>query len=120
MHESVLLKEAVAALNINAIGVYVDGTFGRGGHSREILNQLGEAGKLIAFDKDLAAIAYSQTEFQHEKRLHVIHGSFADMADRIAEVGCLGQVDGILLDLGVSSPQLDVAERGFSFLRDGP
>jgi 16S rRNA (cytosine1402-N4)-methyltransferase len=120
MHESVLLHEAVTALNINAVGVYVDGTFGRGGHSKAILNLLGDAGELIAFDKDLSAIEYASQQFTTEKRLKLHHASFAQMKSIIQSSGWMGKVDGILLDLGVSSPQLDEADRGFSFLRDGP
>jgi 16S rRNA (cytosine1402-N4)-methyltransferase len=120
MHESVLLHESIAALNINAVGVYVDGTFGRGGHSSAILKSLNAEGMLIAFDKDEAAIAYSAKQFSGEKRLHLNHASFAEMKQIIERYGKLGQVDGVLLDLGVSSPQLDEGERGFSFMRDGP
>lgn len=120
MHESVLLHESVAALNISAAGVYVDGTFGRGGHSSEILKQLSEQGMLIAFDKDLTAIEYAQQEFKGETRLFLNHGSFAEMKESIQRYNKVGEVQGILLDLGVSSPQLDESERGFSFMRDGP
>lgn len=120
MHESVLLHEAVAALNINAVGVYVDGTFGRGGHSAAILRELGENGCLIVFDKDLAAQRHATERFGDEKRLVFCHASFAEMRTMLTQKGRLGQVDGVLLDLGVSSPQLDEGDRGFSFLRDGP
>ena len=117
-HYSVLLKESVEALNIRPDGVYVDGTFGRGGHSRRILDQLGEKGRLIAFDKDPQAIEYAQSNFS-DSRFYIHHGSFTEMAAVISQLGIDG-VDGILLDLGVSSPQLDEAARGFSFMRDGP
>lgn len=120
MHESVLLHESIAALNINAVGVYVDGTFGRGGHSEAILKSLSREGMLIAFDKDESAIAYGVQRFANEKCLHLQHASFAEMKNVIERYGKLGGVDGVLLDLGVSSPQLDEGERGFSFLRDGP
>ncbi|HEY9032716.1 MAG TPA: 16S rRNA (cytosine(1402)-N(4))-methyltransferase RsmH [Pseudomonadales bacterium] len=120
MHESVLLHEAVAALRIKADGIYVDGTFGRGGHSREILSQLSGGGMLLAFDKDQAAIAHAQTAFVGDSRLVLCHGSFAGLREQLELRQLMGRVDGILLDLGVSSPQLDEAERGFSFLRDGP
>lgn len=120
MHESVLLHETISALNISAEGVYVDGTFGRGGHSSEVLRKLSAKGRLLGFDKDPTAIAHAQENFANEHRLTMHHCSFSEMKQRINELGLLGQVDGILLDLGVSSPQLDESERGFSFLRDGP
>lgn len=120
MHESVLLHEAVAALNIKADGIYVDGTFGRGGHSRYLLSQLSEKGRLIVFDKDEQAIAVAKELAAEDPRVQVEHASFAQMNDVLARAGLAGKVDGILLDLGVSSPQLDQAERGFSFMRDGP
>ncbi len=120
MHESVLLHESVAALDVDADGIYVDGTFGRGGHSSEILKKLSEKGRLIAFDKDLAAIDHAAEAFKDETRLSLNHGSFAEMKSIINSYGQLNEVQGILLDLGVSSPQLDEADRGFSFLRDGP
>ncbi|MDD9893229.1 MAG: 16S rRNA (cytosine(1402)-N(4))-methyltransferase RsmH [Gammaproteobacteria bacterium] len=119
-HISVLLNESVDALAIKADGFYVDGTFGRGGHSRAILNQLSASGRLLAFDKDVEAIDCAAREFAGDERFEIVHNSFATLADAIAERDKLGQVDGVLLDLGVSSPQLDEAERGFSFLRDGP
>ncbi|RMA81445.1 16S rRNA (cytosine(1402)-N(4))-methyltransferase RsmH [Umboniibacter marinipuniceus] len=117
-HYSVLLSESVEALAIKADGVYVDGTFGRGGHSRKILDQLGPKGRLIAFDKDPQAIDFAATHFNDE-RFYIHHGSFTEMSVVIAQLGLSG-VDGILLDLGVSSPQLDQAERGFSFMKNGP
>lgn len=120
MHDSVLLAAAVEALAIKPEGVYVDGTFGRGGHSRKILAQLSAQGQLWVFDKDLAAIAQAEQLAAEDERVKIHHGSFADMAEVLAEQGLLGEVDGVLLDLGVSSPQLDQAERGFSFMRDGP
>jgi 16S rRNA (cytosine1402-N4)-methyltransferase len=114
---SVLLEEALAALNIKPDGVYVDGTFGRGGHARAILARLGDKGRLIAFDKDPAAIAAARAI--QDPRFSVVHAGFAQLQ---AELGAMGveQVDGVLLDLGVSSPQLDEAARGFSFRMDGP
>ena len=120
MHETVLLREAVAALDIKADGIYVDGTLGRGGHSAQILAKLSHEGVLVACDKDQSAIEYARQRFPGESRLVFFHGSFADIKTCIASMGKLGAVDGILLDLGVSSPQLDEAERGFSFMRDGP
>lgn len=116
-HETVLLEEAVASLHIRADGVYVDATFGRGGHSRKILAALGETGRLWAFDKDPAAIAAGQTWV--DARFGLIHSGFVHLADQLAERGVY-QVDGVLMDLGVSSPQLDDAERGFSFRFDAP
>lgn len=119
-HVSVLLREAVAALAIVADGRYVDGTFGRGGHSREILAALGSDGRLLAIDKDPQAQQTAQREFAADERFSFERGSFA-MVHAFAESrGWLGRVNGILLDLGVSSPQLDDAQRGFSFLREGP
>ena len=116
-HITVLLDEAVRALSIKADGIYVDGTFGRGGHSRKILSQLGTNGRLIAFDRDLAAIAAGQSI--QDSRFHLIHSHFASMQARLAEIG-VSAVDGILLDLGISSPQIDEAQRGFSFRYDAP
>jgi len=119
-HQAVLLKEAVTGLAIKPDGIYVDGTFGRGGHSRKILESLGPAGRLIAIDKDLDAIAHGEHQFATDKRLQLFQGSFAELADFCKSAGVYGQVDGILLDLGISSPQIDMPERGFSFMHDGP
>ena len=116
-HRTVLLEEAVDALVTRADGVYVDGTFGRGGHSRLVLEKLGESGRLIAFDKDPLAIATAQQIA--DPRFGIVHESFASLRDAIAERG-VGRVSGVLLDLGVSSPQVDDPERGFSFRFDGP
>ncbi len=116
-HTTVLLNEAVDALNIKADGVYVDGTFGRGGHSRLILETLGENGRLIALDKDTAAL--KEAALITDMRFQIVHSGFADLKQVLGELGVVS-VDGILLDLGVSSPQLDEAERGFSFRFDGP
>jgi 16S rRNA (cytosine1402-N4)-methyltransferase len=119
-HRTVLLDEAVNALDLQgarADGVYIDGTFGRGGHSRLILSKLGANARLIAFDKDPQAIATAQ-EIK-DPRFTIVHDSFATMAHALAERG-IGKVDGILLDLGISSPQVDDAARGFSFRNDGP
>ena len=118
IHTTVLLDEAVNGLNIKSDGIYIDGTFGRGGHSRLILSQLGENGRLYAIDRDPQAIA-AAAEIT-DPRFTIIHGPFSALADYMEERGLSGKVDGILLDLGVSSPQLDDAERGFSFMRDGP
>ncbi len=116
-HVTVLLHEAVDALNIRADGVYVDGTFGRGGHSRLILSKLGTKGRLIALDRDLAAIAHAQTIA--DARFSISHVHFSQMAEVLAGMG-VDAVDGILLDLGISSPQIDEGGRGFSFRFDGP
>jgi 16S rRNA (cytosine1402-N4)-methyltransferase len=119
-HRTVLLDEAVDALDLvgaRASGTYIDGTFGRGGHSRLILSRLGDNGRLIAFDKDLQAIATA--EQVSDPRFTIVHDSFATMKHALAARG-VHQVDGILLDLGISSPQVDDAARGFSFRQDGP
>ncbi|RKT25144.1 16S rRNA (cytosine1402-N4)-methyltransferase [Paraburkholderia sp. RAU2J] len=116
-HRTVLLDEAVDALVTRADGVYVDGTFGRGGHSRLVLERLSESGRLIAFDKDPLAIATAQQIA--DSRFGIVHESFASLRTAIAERG-VGRVSGVLLDLGISSPQIDDPERGFSFRADGP
>lgn len=119
-HRTVLLDEAVDALDLagaRADGIYIDGTFGRGGHSRLILSKLGPKGRLIAFDKDLQAIATA--EQITDPRFEIVHDSFATMRSALAARG-VPQVNGILLDLGISSPQVDDAARGFSFRNDGP
>ena len=119
-HRTVLLDEAVDALNLEGArttGTYIDGTFGRGGHSRLILSRLSDSGRLFAFDKDPQAIATAQQV--DDPRFAIVHDSFATMHDALAARG-IQQVDGILLDLGISSPQVDDATRGFSFRQDGP
>lgn len=118
-HEPVLLTEAVTALAISPDGIYVDATFGRGSHSQAILDQLGPQGRLISFDKDPAAIAYAQAHFSKDKRFTIKHSSFSQMQAYLTEAGLMGSVNGILFDLGVSSPQLEDPARGFSFMRDG-
>lgn len=118
-HQSVLLDESVASLNIRPDGNYIDATFGRGGHTRAILQQLNEQGRLIAFDLDPEAINYAKKEFADEPRLTIEHCNFEQVANVIAQLGLVKKIDGVLMDLGVSSPQLDDAERGFSFLRSG-
>lgn len=118
-HSSVLLQEAVAALVTQPDGFYIDGTFGRGGHSRLILQRLSQQGRLLAIDKDYQAVAWAQRQFAKDSRFDIAQGSFAQLHELIRARGMLNQVQGVLLDLGVSSPQLDEAERGFSFLRDG-
>ncbi len=114
-HAPVLFQECLDALAIKPTGVYVDGTFGRGGHSSGIVAQLGEQGRLIAFDQDSQAIAFGQVKFEGDIRVQFVHANFAELASHLTE-----PVDGILLDLGVSSPQLDNADRGFSFMQKGP
>jgi 16S rRNA (cytosine1402-N4)-methyltransferase len=120
MHQSVLLKESIIGLAITPEGIYFDGTFGRGGHSQEILKQLNDKGKLFAIDKDVEAIQYAKKHLGSDKRFHIFHGSFANLRDFASEAQVIGLVHGILLDLGVSSPQLDNPERGFSFMQQGP
>lgn len=117
-HVTVLLNEAVEGLAIKPNGIYIDGTFGRGGHSRLILSQLGKQGRLIAIDRDPRAIAEAQTII--DPRFQIIHRPFSEIPIVCEQLELVGKIDGILLDLGVSSPQLDEAERGFSFMRDGP
>ncbi len=119
-HTTVLLEEAVDALAIKPDGFYIDGTFGRGGHSQLILEQLGKQGRLLGIDKDPEAICYGKKIQKQDNRLHMYQGSFATILQQADDGDFLGKVDGVLLDLGVSSPQLDDADRGFSFLRDGP
>lgn len=119
-HITVLLHEAVAALVTDPEGFYVDGTFGRGGHSALIMQQLSADGRLLGIDKDLAAIATANTRFADDARFAIAHGSFAELAQLVEARGMTGKIAGVLLDLGVSSPQLDEAERGFSFMHDGP
>lgn len=118
-HHPVMLEEVITALQIKSNGIYVDGTFGRGGHSQAILSQLGPSGRLLVLDKDPDAIQCAKDTIKDE-RLECHHACFSELW-RIAKAqNLIGKIDGILLDLGVSSPQLDVAERGFSFMRDGP
>jgi 16S rRNA (cytosine1402-N4)-methyltransferase len=119
MHQTVLLHEAVDALVTLPGGFYVDGTFGRGGHSRYLLQQLNESGRVLGVDKDLAAQAVAHELAESEPRFEFFHGSFAQLPHQLRGMG-IDAVDGILLDLGVSSPQLDQGERGFSFMQDGP
>jgi 16S rRNA (cytosine1402-N4)-methyltransferase len=116
------LDEAVDALAISDArcdGMFVDGTFGRGGHSRLILSRLSAHGRLVAFDKDLQAVAVAQQLARDDGRFAIVHDSFATMGAALSARG-IEQVDGVLLDLGISSPQVDQAERGFSFRADGP
>jgi len=120
MHQSVLLQEAVDALALQPDGIYADGTFGRGGHSKAILEALEQDAQLHVFDKDPEAIEVARNLAQKDGRVHVHHCSFAEMKNVFEQEGLLEKVDGVLLDLGLSSPQLDVGERGFSFMNKGP
>jgi 16S rRNA (cytosine1402-N4)-methyltransferase len=117
MHITVLLHEAVDALEIKPDGIYVDGTFGYGGHSRLILERLGKDGRLIAFDKDLSAV--TEGRVIKDVGFHIVHSRFSRIQEELQKLG-VSQVDGVLLDLGVSSPQLEDASRGFSFRLNGP
>lgn len=119
-HVPVLLEAVLEQLNLVADGVYVDGTFGRGGHSRALLEHLGPAAKLLVIDRDPQAIKVAEKLAAHDSRVTVERGSFGDIGRFVEAHGWSGQIDGVLIDLGVSSPQLDDAERGFSFMRDGP
>nr|WP_136250333.1 16S rRNA (cytosine(1402)-N(4))-methyltransferase RsmH [Ningiella ruwaisensis] len=118
-HTSVLLKESIDSLNINPDGIYIDATFGRGGHSRAILQRLSDKGRLIAFDRDVSAIKAAEF-LQSDKRFSIHHRPFAEIEELITRLGLKGFIDGVLMDIGVSSPQLDEAARGFSFMHDGP
>lgn len=120
-HQAVLYEEALESLQIKSDGIYVDCTFGRGGHSSGILAQLDDSGRLVALDRDIDAINSDPAEqLLADQRFSLHHACFADLGTVIHNLGYNGKVAGILMDLGVSSPQLDTAERGFSFLRDGP
>lgn len=119
-HYSVLLQEAVEALDVRPDGIYVDGTFGRGGHSRLILERLTGSGRLLAMDRDPEAVAHAREHFGADARFSIEAAPFSQMQQMLERLGLMGQVNGVLLDLGVSSPQLDQAERGFSFMREGP
>jgi 16S rRNA (cytosine1402-N4)-methyltransferase len=116
-----MFAEALQHLSIKKDGIYLDCTFGRGGHSRGILNLLGEQGRLLAFDRDWDAINSDYAlAMQKDERFKLVHACFSELENTVINEGLPGKIDGILIDLGVSSPQLDTAERGFSFLRDGP
>ena len=119
-HQPVLLHEAVDALAIRPDGIYVDGTFGRGGHSSLILQQLGSSGRLVALDRDPDAIRSAAAVIGGDPRFSIEHVSFDALEEVSVKLGIKGEVDGVLLDLGVSSPQLDDAQRGFSFMHNGP
>jgi len=117
-HNSVMFSEAIDGLDIHPNGIYVDATFGRGGHTQGILDQLGDSGQVIAFDQDIDAIDFAKSSF-NDPRLSVIHSNFSKLNNELEGLNLIGKIDGILMDLGVSSPQLDHAERGFSFNKDG-
>ena len=119
-HRAVLLNEAVAALAVKPAGVYVDATFGRGGHALKVMEGLDQSGRLLAIDKDPEAVAVAQQKFGVDARFLIQQGSFAMLSQLVEAQGLTGKVSGVLLDLGVSSPQLDDASRGFSFRNDGP
>lgn len=119
-HKPVLFHEVIEALQIKPDGIYVDGTYGRGGHSEAILARLNENGRLLVMDKDPQAIADAMQKHATDKRVTVIHDDYAQMAEHMNRLGLQQLVDGVLLDLGVSSPQLDDASRGFSFQNNGP
>ena len=118
-HRPVLLDEVIEALNIQSSGIYVDGTFGRGGHANAILNRLGEQGRLFAMDKDPQAVAAAKEMFAQDARFSIEQGSFSQLKQHVDARQWMGKVSGILLDLGVSSPQLDDPQRGFSFRLEG-
>lgn len=119
-HTSVLLRECIDALSIRPEGTYLDATFGRGGHSKAILDKLGEHGRLIGIDRDPQAIEVGNALAVTDKRFTIVHSAFGDMAEIVHHLNLSQELDGVLMDLGVSSPQLDQAERGFSFTQDGP
>jgi len=119
-HQSVLFNEVLEGIQVKPDGIYVDGTFGRGGHAAAILERLGEHGRLIVMDKDPEAIASARAQHVNDERVTIIHDDYAHMREHMLQQGVDCRVDGVLLDLGVSSPQLDDAGRGFSFQHNGP
>lgn len=120
IHQPVLLKEVIEGLAIKPDGYYVDTTFGRGGHAAEILDRLSEQGRLLAMDKDPEAVVAAMHGVFKDPRLNVVHSTFSQLESVVATQGWQGNIAGVLMDLGVSSPQLDDPDRGFSFMRDGP
>lgn len=120
LHAPVLLREVIGGLAIRPDGRYVDGTYGRGGHARAILAALGDNGRLIVMDRDPEAIADARAALGADRRVSIIHDDYANLLDHVEALELRQDIDGILLDLGVSSPQLDDAARGFSFQHDGP
>lgn len=120
-HLPVLFEESLQSLNIKPDGFYIDCTFGRGGHSQGVLDQLGESGRLLAFDRDLTAInSIYADKMRNDPRFSLHHGCFSDLEAVVHQRQWQGKIDGVLMDLGVSSPQLDDSLRGFSFMREGP
>jgi 16S rRNA (cytosine1402-N4)-methyltransferase len=119
-HTPVLPDEVLAGLAVRADGRYCDATFGRGGHTAAILGALGTGGRVVAIDRDPDAIRAGQEQFAGEPRLTLVRGSFGQLEERVRAAGLEGELQGVLMDLGVSSPQLDEAGRGFSFMQDGP
>jgi len=119
-HTSVLHREAIESMNIHANGIYMDATFGRGGHSQSILQALDDNGRLVAIDCDAHAVAYGRLHLGQNNRFEIVRSNYSEISAVAKELKLIGVIDGVLFDLGVSSPQLDVAERGFSFDRDGP
>lgn len=117
-HDSVLFNEVLKALNIKSGGIYVDATLGRCGHTQGILNHLDSLGRVIGFDQDIDAIKYAEINFS-DPRLELIHSNFSNLNDELNKINLIGKVDGVLMDLGISSPQIDNADRGFSFNKDG-
>jgi 16S rRNA (cytosine1402-N4)-methyltransferase len=119
-HESVMLQEALDGLAIRPDGIYIDATFGRGGHTQAILERLSPSGRLIAIDRDPDAVNFAKEKFEADARFSIFYGSFAQVKEVAMQAGVAGQVDGVLFDLGLSSPQIDNPERGFSFMQNGP
>lgn len=119
-HTPVLLEEALAGLSVKADGYYLDATFGRGGHAGAILMKLGGSGRLFAIDRDPAAVSAARAQWANDARFAIAHGNFGDLAQLVPAECARRGFDGVLFDLGVSSPQLDDAARGFSFIQDGP
>ena len=117
-HDSVLFNESLNGLNIKPDGIYVDATLGRCGHAQGILNHLNDSGRVIGFDQDIDAIQYAENNFS-DSRLGLIHSNFSNLNDELNKIELIGKVDGVLMDLGISSPQIDNADRGFSFNKDG-
>ena len=117
-HDSVLFNESLNGLNIKPDGIYVDATLGRCGHAQGILNHLNDSGRVIGFDQDIDAIQYAENNFS-DSRLRLIHSNFSNLNDELNKIELIGKVDGVLMDLGISSPQIDNADRGFSFNKDG-
>lgn len=119
-HQSVLLEESIQLLNINPKGFYIDGTFGLGGHSKLILSKLDKSGRLLGVDRDLLAVKFGECMATQDGRFTIIHSSFSKIKNYIENMGCVHLVNGILLDLGISTLQLNDISRGFSFTKDGP